>query len=324
MSLPWNRLPDHRHSGHQNTAHTFTVFTATYNRAHTLRRPYESLGLQTYSDFEWLVVDDGSTDDTARLLQRWAADAQFPIRYIRQENQGKHVAYNRAIEEAKGQFLLPLDSDDALLPNALARLKHHWDDIQDDLKESFSAVTGLCVDEVGRVVGNRFPRDVWDSDSLTANYKYKIRGDKCGFHRIAVLRHFPMPRMEGGKSAIPEGMLWFTIARKYKTRFINEPLLINYRSDDSLSRPRHPETHAQGNAIYHLAQLNSNIDYLAVAPLEFLRSAALFARFSFHQGQSPIVQFRTLTNWRARILWIIGVPLGAAIYLRDLSRAGRR
>lgn len=252
-------------------------------------------------------------------MNRWGAEANFPIRYIYQENQGKHIAHNRAVAEARGEFLLPLDSDDALVSHALARLKYHWDSIKDELKERFSAVTGLCLDEAGRLVGNRFPEDVWDSDSLSAIYKHKIRGDKCGFQRTAVLRQFPMPGPEVGKSAIPEGLVWFKIARQYKTRFVNEPLLINYQSDDSLSRPRYPQTNALGAAIYHGTQLNSNIDYLTDAPLEFLTCAAQFARFSFHLGRSPVAQFRALTNWWAKALWLVALPIGAAAFIGDPS-----
>ncbi len=98
--------------------HVFTVFTATFNRAHVLHRVYHSLRAQTFRDFEWLVVDDGSTDGTGALVEAWRAEADFPIRYRYQENRGKHVACNRAVAEARGRFFLTLDSDDACVPQA--------------------------------------------------------------------------------------------------------------------------------------------------------------------------------------------------------------
>ena len=84
--------------------YTFTVFTPTFNRACTLHRVYESLSAQTYRDFEWLVVDDGSSDDTRKLIDTWERQARFPLRYIYQPNQGKHVAFNRGVREARGEL----------------------------------------------------------------------------------------------------------------------------------------------------------------------------------------------------------------------------
>src|SRR5688572_23550113 len=107
-------------------AYTFTVFTPTHNRAHTLQRVYDSLRGQTFRDFEWLIVDDGSKDGTDRLAAAWARSADFEIRYRRQPNRGKHVAFNAGVRDARGELFLPLDSDDACVPRALERFIHHW------------------------------------------------------------------------------------------------------------------------------------------------------------------------------------------------------
>ncbi len=84
--------------------YTFTVYTGTRNRAHTLDLPYESLKAQTFRDFEWLIVDNDSTDGTAALVARWQAEAHFPIRYIRHANRGHHGSSNRAVKEARGDL----------------------------------------------------------------------------------------------------------------------------------------------------------------------------------------------------------------------------
>src|SRR5207237_1817583 len=107
--------------------HAFTVFTATFNRAHTLPRVYDSLRVQTLTDFEWLVVDDGSTDGTRELVAGWAAQPAFPIRYFHQENSGKHVAENVAVREAHGRFTATLDSDDWYAPDALESSLAAWE-----------------------------------------------------------------------------------------------------------------------------------------------------------------------------------------------------
>ena len=128
----------------ENQHFTFTVYTGTRNRAHTLERPYRSLQAQTFRDFEWLVVDDKSTDGTTELIEKWQAEADFPIRYIRHANRGHHGSSNVAVQQARGELFLTLDSDDGAVPEALERFKAIWDDIPADRRDRYSAVTALA------------------------------------------------------------------------------------------------------------------------------------------------------------------------------------
>src|SRR5689334_13163243 len=95
-----------------------TVFTPTFDRRDLLARVHQSLRAQTFRDFEWLIVDDGSSDGTAAAAGAWEAASDFPIRYIRQPHAGKHRAYNLAIREARGRLFAVLDSDDTITPRA--------------------------------------------------------------------------------------------------------------------------------------------------------------------------------------------------------------
>ena len=156
---------------------------------------------QTFGDFEWLIVDDGSIDDTRRLVGTWLGSSEFPIRYLYQPHSGKHVAFNTGVREARGALFLPLDSDDAAVPQALARFRAHWESIPGETRTRFSAVTALCMDGHGRPVGGRFPNDITDSDSLEQYFRYRIRGDNWGFQRTDVIRDFPFPE--------PPGSRWF-------------------------------------------------------------------------------------------------------------------
>ena len=104
----------------------FTVFTPSYNRAHTLDRVYSSLCAQTFTDFEWVIVDDGSTDGTADLVASWRKEHPFPIIYEKQSNQGKHIAVNRGAQLARGELFLIADSDDAFPSNALQIFHKAW------------------------------------------------------------------------------------------------------------------------------------------------------------------------------------------------------
>lgn len=302
--------------------YTFTVFTPTYNRAHTLPRVYSSLRCQTFRDFEWLVIDDGSTDSTPQLLNAWRTKSDFPIRYLWQENRGKHVVFNRGVQEAGGELFLTLDSDDACVPRALERFKHYWDAIPDGHRSHFSAVTALCMDQHGKLIGSKFPQDVTDSDSLEIRYRFKVKGEKWGFHRTSVLRQFPFPAIEGVK-VVPEGVVWAAVARRFKTRFVNEPLRIYWAdefgsgSSGQLTKTGTPAQNAVVLALWHQSVLNNHIDWLWHAPQEFLRSAMHFSRFSFHLGVGTRRQGATLTNFHAKALWALMLPAGLAAYRTD-------
>ncbi|HOV80653.1 MAG TPA: glycosyltransferase family A protein [Bacillota bacterium] len=299
---------------------TFTVFTPTYNRARTLHRVYESLKNQTYRDFEWLIVDDGSADHTCELVSAWQAEADFPIRYIRQENCGKHLAFNRGAREAKGELFLTLDSDDACVPEALERFKHHWDAIPPVIKPQFSSVTALCTDQYGNLIGGKFPYDVTDSTYMEIHYKFKVRGEKWGFHRTEAIKKFLFPSVEGARF-IPEGIVWSAIADQYKTRFVNEPLRIYWieksSQSDRLTGSGAPSKNAAGLALWHQFVLNRRTGWFCHAPLQVLGSAARYSRFSFHTGKSLLEQVGSLNNCLARIFWMVTLPAGYLLYLRD-------
>ena len=181
----------------------FTVFTPTRNRAHTLHRVYDSLREQTFRGFEWLIVDNASTDNTADLIESWRQLAEFPIRYIRQENAGVHGSWNRGVAEARGRLLLEIRSADSFVPTALERFDALWRGIPEAERAAFVGVTVNCVDELGRLIGTEFPAAVLDSDSSEIRFRYKVRGEKWGFQRIEIMRDHPMPLIEGYLGYVP-------------------------------------------------------------------------------------------------------------------------
>ena len=213
----------------------FTVLTPTYNRAATLHRVYQSLAGQTFRDFEWLVVDDGSTDNTHQIIGEWQARAAFPIRYVWQKNQHKKTAFNRGVREARGELIVALDSDDEMTPDALAILDEAWRAIPEAERERFVAVTGLCARPDGSIVGDRFPADVFDSNAVDMYFRQRIQGEKFGCMRADVLRRFPFPQEVPG--FVPESLVWWAIARQgYRSRFINRVVRIYHDSADGLSQ----------------------------------------------------------------------------------------
>jgi glycosyltransferase involved in cell wall biosynthesis len=298
----------------QNYPYLFTVFTATYNRASTLHRVYESLKTQTCRDFEWLIVDDGSTDNTCKIVEQWQQENFFPIRYIYQANQGKHIAFNRGVKEAKGELFINFDSDDSCVPQALERFKYHWYSIPEDIKGKFSAVTALCINQAGEQVGDSFPFEVTDSDSIEIRTKYGVIGEKWGFQRTEVLKMFPFPEIPGEKF-ITEDLVWNRLSRKYKTRFVNEKLRIYYEDTNiSLSnssiecRSKNP----QGAITFYkeYSELNISLTWKS-------RGLINYIRFSFHAGENI---WNIILNSPQKFLTSIFLAIGFCFYLSDLQK----
>jgi glycosyltransferase involved in cell wall biosynthesis len=310
-----------------DAAPTFTIFTPTYNRAHVLGRVYRSLVAQTFRDFEWLVIDNASTDGTDALVEGWVRDAEITIRYLRNEvNIGHPGSWRRGIQEARGRLFVETRSADSLVPDALERLIYHWDSIPDDERSRFSAVTALAVDEHGQLNGTPFPRDVVDADSISIRFRHKVKGDKFGFQRLDVLRNVPIPQIPGYTGEIPARIVWRAIARHYKTRYVNERLRVYWQDQGpGLSRPLEGWVSAPGRVLDTQDLLNNDLSWLPSAPLTFFREAAGYVCSGWHAGRSPTRQIAELRGTGARLLWLAALPVGTAFYLiqRLAPRLGR-
>ena len=222
---------------------TITVFTPTYNRAHTILRLYNSLLRQTYKDFEWLVIDDGSTDDTGNLFRELIFEHKLNIRYYKVENGGKHRAINKALNLADGDIFFIVDSDDYLVDNALERIVYWFDTIEsENEKRNFAGVSGLKGKPTGQLVGTTFQGDYKDA-RYAERIKYKIFGDKAEAYYTDIIRKYRFPEFEG-ENHVAMSVVWAAIGGDgYKLRYFNEVIYIcEYLQDgitkSSLSRRR--------------------------------------------------------------------------------------
>ena len=210
-----------------------TIFTPTYNRAALLPRLYNSICRQTCADFEWLIVDDGSTDNTREIINAIKSENnKFDIRYIYKENGGKHRAVNLGVKEARGELFLIVDSDDILPEKSIETILKYYREIEHD--HSFGGLCGLDSDFNGKIIGDSLPQDYIDSNSIAIRSKWKLRGDMKEIFRTDVLKEFPFPEIEGEKFC-PEVLVWNRIATKYKLRFYNIPLYQAEYQDDGLT-----------------------------------------------------------------------------------------
>ena len=212
-----------------------TVLTPTYNRGYILQKAYESLCRQSCTDFEWVVVDDGSADNTQELVRQWQADTTaFPIVFERQENGGKHRAVNRGVSLAKGEYVLILDSDDFLTDDAVETISKWTEEIAH--LEGFSGVAGLRgwvqkEDAIGGFIAQEYV----DATNIQRK-KYGLLGDKAEIYKTEILRKYPFPEFEGEKF-LRENAVWDAIALDgYKLRWHNRIIYKCEYLEDGLTK----------------------------------------------------------------------------------------
>lgn len=202
-----------------------TIFTPTYNRAHLLPELYESLCRQTCHNFEWLVVDDGSTDGTEAVMRRMETERRIPIRYIRKDNGGKHTAINLGVQEAHGQLFFIVDSDDSITPDAAEWILRQWEDVKDD--PSFCGLSGTRVNPDGTSISSPSYRfGTIDATSCEIRYKYAIPGDLAEIWRTDTLRRYPFPEFEGERFC-SEGLVWMRMAADgLRVRYVDQGIYV--------------------------------------------------------------------------------------------------
>lgn len=285
----------------------FTIFIPTYNRAHLLPRALASIEAQSLRDFEVVIVDDGSTDDTGALIAEWKSRVDFPVLYLKQTNQGKYAAHNVGVEHARGQFFFLLDSDDRLVPDALERVWRHWQSIPAAERDGFAGVEGLVQSMDGeRLLTMPYPESPFDASFLDYHYRAHIGGDKKHALLTAILREYPYPIFPGERN-IRDSITWKRIALKYRLRCVNEVFQqVEYQPDGLTSnrfaiRMGSP----RGFQLFYLEDVTLYRPWLSRRQLR--RSMIDFIRFSLHAGVGLAEQGRLVGyDW----LWWLLLPAG--------------
>lgn len=213
-----------------------TILTPTYNRANYLIKLFKSLCKQSDKNFEWIIVDDGSTDRTEEYVKKILKNTEkFNITYIKQNNGGKHRAINRGIENAKGEVFAIVDSDDFLTPNAIEKMKYGFDTIQN--KDKFAGVAFQKGYDTKSAIGSTFKTKYVDCKS-NERTKNNIKGDKFEIFYTRILRNNLFPEIEE-ETFIPEALVWTRIANNgFKLRWFNDIIYIAQYLDGGLTDKR--------------------------------------------------------------------------------------
>lgn len=211
---------------------TLTVFTPTFNRAYCLDILYKSLFNQTNQDFIWMVIDDGSSDNTKELIQSWKNESKIEIEYIYKENGGMHSGHNTAYNHIKTPINTCIDSDDSMPIDAVENIINAYQEIKDNPK--VAGIVGLDIFKTNEIVGSKFPEKLLFSTLTDIYEKHKITGDKKLVLKTEIVNQFPRYPEFYGEKFVPLGILYLMIDQKYQIKCLNKPLcIVEYMEDGS-------------------------------------------------------------------------------------------
>lgn len=288
-----------------------TILTPTYNRSNLLPELYESLLRQTSKDFEWLIVDDGSSDNTKEVLKRMSQGSIFPVRYFYKRNGGKHTAVNMGVKNAGGQLVLILDSDDELPPTAIADIAEAYKPIKG--RQEFAGVCGYMAHRDGQVIGH--PLVEVEASEIVLRYKYNVCGDMCEVFRTDVLREFPFPEIKDERFC-PECLVWNRIARKYRLHVFPKVVYLRDYLDGGLTsnivRIR------MNSPIATMMTYAEMLDY-DIPWVEKVKAAINFWRFQACLTAEHAREVNAAIP-NVSFVWYWAKPLGLLMHRRDVKR----
>ncbi|MDR2646726.1 MAG: glycosyltransferase family 2 protein [Oscillospiraceae bacterium] len=269
-----------------------TVFTPTFNRAKLLARCYASMCRQTCQDFVWLIIDDGSFDETRRLAEQWRNERHgFDLRYIYQQNQGMHGAHNTAYTNITTELNTCIDSDDWMPDDAVEKILTFWANAPKD--DAVSGLAGLDVTADGAVIGTAFPDGLRRASLYDCYHRYGVRGDKKLVYRSDLTRQFPYPRFAGEKY-IGLDLKYMQLDQTHRLLLFNQPLAVVEYQRDGSSRNMFKQ---------------------------YRRNPRGFLHYRFAMMRLPFA------DWRFRLRQAMHVPLELCFYIlaipKRVSRKGR-
>lgn len=280
---------------------TLTVFTPTYNRAHTIGLCYNSLLRQTSTDFKWLIIDDGSSDSTSNLVNNWIVEGKIPIEYHYQENQGMHGAHNTAYRLINTELNVCIDSDDYLADNAVELIIDKW---KKEGSDKYAGIIGLDAKFDGTVIGSQF---MTRQTTLSDFYIQGGYGDRKLIYRTSVIKDVPEYPIFEGEKYVGLGYKYQLIDLKYKMLTMNEILCyVDYQTD--------------GSSMNMYRQYFRNPRGFAFIRKESMKYHPSFKRRfieSIHYVSSSIIccNSRFIIESPRKLMTILSLPFGIALYL---------
>lgn len=288
---------------------TLTIFTPTYNRAYCLHKCYESLAKQTNRDFVWLIIDDGSTDDTEELVQSWIIQDKVKIQYIKQANLGMHGAHNTAYELIQTELNVCIDSDDYLADDGVEKILQFWKAYGSNQVSGIIALDAL---ENGEVIGTKMPEDLKTSTLFHLYNKHGVTGDKKLIYRTELTKKYPYPLFENEKY-VGLAYKYYKLDQQYKMLLMNEVIcIVEYLAD--------------GSSMNMLNQYRRNPQGFSFYRKELMKLPFASTYYKFRQAIHYVSSNLLMKNRRLfietpkKIHTILAFPFGLFLYLLILNK----
>ncbi|UBZ13593.1 glycosyltransferase family 2 protein [Flagellimonas marinaquae] len=289
---------------------TLTVFTPSFNRAYCLDQLYNSLVQQSSKDFCWLIIDDGSSDNTKELVQSWIDENLIDIQYHHQENQGMHGGHNSAYKLINTELNLCIDSDDFMPANGVELILKQWSEVKD--KPHLAGIIGLDADKSGKILGTKLPEGIEEATLYDLHHKYKVTGDKKLILRTAVVREFPPYPIYKDERLVPLGTLYLQIDQKYKYKCANEVYCIVEYLEDGSSR----------NILKQYKRSPRGFLYSRILEMKYSKSWTYTFTRAMHYISSCIFikKWNILSGNPKKVTTILALPLGILLHVYILLK----
>lgn len=285
-----------------------TVLTPTYNRANLIRKLYNSLLLQNTTDFQWLIIDDGSTDLTSEVVKGFQQENKIKIDYYYKPNGGKHTALNYSHPYIDGELLFIVDSDDYLPNNAISEILAYWEQYKG--KQGIRCMTFLKGNEKGKSLSGAFPNENIISNTIDFRINMDIRGDCCEVLLSDVFKEYRFPVFDNEKF-VPEGCLWNYIGFRYNTVYINKILYYAEYLDGGLTRSgRKLRINNPNGCMTHCLSFFEKKNNRTVNLKKIIKESILFSCYGKFAGynRKKIISLGNNERW-IRINYFLGVIL---------------
>jgi glycosyltransferase involved in cell wall biosynthesis len=281
-----------------------TVFTPTFNRAYCLHKCYESLKNQTCKEFIWLIIDDGSTDNTKELVEGWIEENKIEIMYYWQKNQGMHGAHNTAYQKIVTELNVCIDSDDYMPLDAVEKIIKHWNQFGND---HVSGIIGLDAYSDGKIIGTKLPVNRKQSRLFDLYNKFGVTGDKKLVYRTELTKEFPYPLFKNERY-VGLAYKYHMLDKQYEMLLMNETLCyVEYLAD--------------GSSLNMLSQYIKNPNGFAFYRKEMMKLPFASQLFKFRQAIHYVSSSIMSRNWSfldetpKKVLTILAIPFGISLYI---------